>query len=98
MVDLVDFTKADIINVGIKRLLGDTIIKNMFEDAMNDLSVQIRAGDMETYKTFTEIFSNPYYAYKMRDLDQDDYKDKFRFLLKLKGFYINEKDKITFKV
>lgn len=98
MKDLIDFTKDDIIQIGVKRLISDPILKSMFEDIMNDLSVQIKAGILESYKTTEELFSNAYYLDKMKNYNKKEYEEKFRLLLSLKGFYINEKDKITYKV
>ena len=98
MKDLVDFTRDDIIQIGIKRLISDDLLKEMFEDIMNDLSVQIKAGKLYSYKTTSELFSNPYYISKMKNYTQKEYDEKFRLLLKLKGFYVNEHDKVTYKV
>ena len=96
MKDLYDFSAEDIKDILVKECLKDEKAKELFERIMHDLMVQARAGVKESFLTFEDTAKEV-----LIGLDEKLFikaKARARSLLNIRGFYVNEKDKITYKI
>ena len=96
MKDLYDFSAEDIKDILVKECLKDEKAKELFESIMHDLMVQARAGVKESFLTFEDTAKEV-----LIGLDEKLFikaKARARSLLNIRGFYVNEKDKITYKI
>jgi hypothetical protein len=96
MRDLYDFSAEDIKDILVKECLKDEKAKELFESIMHDLMVQARAGVKESFLTFEDTAKEV-----LVGLDDKTFikaKARARSLLNIRGFYVNEKDKITYKI
>lgn len=96
MKDLYDFSAEDIKDIMVKECLRDEKAKELFESVMHDLMVRARAGAKESFLTFEDTAKEV-----LAGLDEKTFiKAKARAwsLLNIRGFYVNEKGKITYKI